>query len=140
GVALADAHRHQGNHQGVPAARNSHYMPRSGKSRQALLQQLNFRTENEMAMTQHSVDPRLDLALQSGPLALQVEELDPGIRCRGKRERGRGAWRHWIVSFERRWPAAMATRISSAMARASRPALPSTRGLRPVRTLSMKSA
>ena len=78
-VALADAHRHQRDHQRVAAAGHGDRMLRAGIGGEALLQEIDLRAEDELAMVEDRVDARPDIAFQPRALALQIEEGDAAV-------------------------------------------------------------
>ena len=60
----------------------------AGKGGEPLLEVLDLRTEDELPVGEHGIDPRLEIAFEPRPLALQVEEADPVVIGDGKRPRG----------------------------------------------------
>ena len=60
----------------------------AGKGGKPLLEEIDLRAEDELAVGEHRVHPRAKLHVQTGALALQIEERDPGAGGKHKRHRG----------------------------------------------------
>src|SRR5690606_17609472 len=125
GIAGANTHGHQRNHEGIAAARHADGVTHAGKLGKALFEKLDLRAEYELAVGKHGIHARLDLGFKAGALALQVEERNTAT---GRERQGLGRLRdiHQSITPVRICSALIAARIMSATLTASRPALPST--------------
>ena len=93
-VARLHLQRHQGDHQCVAAARHGDRVFGAGISGQTLLEQSNLWAEDELAVAENRVDPRLDIAIEALPLALEVEERD-AVVVRDRKGRCGAGRRHY---------------------------------------------
>ena len=77
-VATTDLERHHGREQGIRAARQADAVTHADELGQTLFQFLDLRPLDEQTMVEHGFDAGLHIAVDTGVLGLQVDELHAG--------------------------------------------------------------